>query len=215
MTLGRDAIRKQRLHRLALGIGCSLALGSSAGDPAAMGLRWGETLEGSLGLCEAKILGQSRHDRYGRAVDFDRLPVELGGELYRILYFGDDDRLLRVWINFGHPGEKYWEANFSLEEAVSKYREIKLKAGREITLVRCHEPELRYVDDEQGKRLDPSFLRDRAVWSCEYERGPTRLRITLRRLGDSEGKRFDVTYDASAWEAVEIFQRDHELRPRF
>ncbi len=214
-NLGKNRIRRHQLRWVAMGIGGSLALGAATGDPAAMGLRWGQTLEGSLKASDAKVLAQTRHERYGRAVDFDRLPIELGGELSRILYFGDDDHLLRVWINFGHPGEKYWEANFGLEEAIAKYGELKRKIGREIAVRQCDEPELHYVDDEGGRKLDPGFRRDRAVWSCEYESGPTRLLITLRRLGDREGKRFDVTYDASAWKAVEIFRRDHDPHPRF
>ncbi len=139
----------------------------------------------------------------------DKLPVSIGGEIHRILYFDDDDKLLRVWIDFGHPGERVWAENYLLDEAVAKYQS--LKATTALRGAACTEPELILEEKDGEQILAPSFVRDRAVWACEHERGDTRIRISLRRLGDREGRRFDVIYDAQDMRAVANYRSQHRL----
>jgi len=206
----------RRLAWLGLAIAWTAAAATTAQErPGVLGLWWGESLEESVGASGAAVLATTHHPHYGSAVDLDRLPRVLGDELSRILYFGDDDHLLRVWVNFGIPGEKYWEANYGLDAAIAKYGEVKGDAAGTGDVRGCSEPELRFVQQDGERRLDSSFRRDRAVWSCEYQSGPTRVLVALRRLGDTKGQRYDVVFDARAWQAVHAYQRDHDPRPGF
>lgn len=206
----------RRFAWLALGIVCVAAAATTAQEqPGVLGLWWGESLRESVAASSATVLATTHHPHYGSAVDLNRLPGMFGGELSRILYFGDDDHLLRVWVNFGVPGKKYWEANFELEDAIAKYHEVKGNASGESDLRGCEEPELRFVEEAGERRLDPSFARRRTVWSCEYQNGPTRVLVALRRLGDQQGQRYDVVYDARAWQAVRAYQNEHDPRLGF
>jgi hypothetical protein len=152
------------------------------------------------------------HERYGLAYEVDRLPESLGGEIHRILYFGDDDQLLRVWIDFGHPGERAWEENYRLDEAIEKYRQLKADVERRHKRGACVEPELGRILEGDRTILERSYGRNQTVWACDYERTPTRLKISVRRLGDTPGERFDVIFDARDQAAVTAYQNLHRLR---
>ena len=179
----------------------------------ALGLAWGMSAKESADAGESAVLGRAFHERFGRSLDLDRLPVALGGEIHRTLYFGQDDRLLRVWVDFGHPGKRYWEANYLLDEALVKYGELKARTGGADRAATCREPELERVEEDGVTILHRRFERDQPVWSCRYEEGPTHIVITLRRLGDTEGRRFDVTYDARDHRAVATYQETHRYHP--
>lgn len=173
------------------------------------GLLWGQSRQEALDAADAVVLSRALHQRYGEAFEVDKLPVAIGGEIHRILYFDDKDKLLRVWIDFGHPEGRVWKENYLLDEAIVKYRS--LKDAYHLAGKACLEPELVLVEEEGRKILERSFGRNRTVWACEDERGPTRLKISLRRLGDIEGQRFDVIYDAQDRRAVADYRSLHQF----
>ncbi len=146
------------------------------------------------------------------AYEVDRLPQNFGSEIHRILYFDDEDQLQRMWIDFGHPGGQSWEENYSLDEAITKYRELKADVARRHRELECEEPKLERVEEEGRVILDRSYRPNRTVWACEYERGPTHLKVSMRRLGDTPGERFDVIFDARDKAAVTAYQNGHRLR---
>lgn len=197
---------------LGLALAVILPGAASAGDADLLGLRWGASLEEST---QEPVLARSHHELYGEAVDVQTLPKSLGGEIHRILYFGANDHLLRIWVNFGHPEGSLWDENYLLDEALVRYAELKKVAGADFKDARCKEPDLPREEVAGQSILSREFKRDRVVWSCNYDEGPTSLRITLRRLGDSEGKRFDVTYDAQDRKAVDAYQNENDYRPKF
>ena len=183
---------------------------AGAQDPTShFGLLWGQSRQEALDASKAQVISRALHQRYGTALEVDKLPVAVGGEIHRILYFDDDDKLLRVWIDFGHPGERVWAENYLLDEAIVKYKA--LKAETRFRGATCDEPELVLEEKDGEKILASTFVRDRAVWACEDERGDTLVRISLRRLGDLEGRRFDVIYDAQDTRAVANYRSQNRL----
>lgn len=176
------------------------------------GLTWGQSAREATDAAEAKVISRALHQRYGLAYEVDRLPRPFGGEIHRILYFDDDDQLHRMWIDYGHPGGRSWEENFFLDEAITKYRELKAEVEVRHNAGECDEPELARVEEEGRVILDRRFGRNQTVWACEYERGPTHLKISMRRLGDTPGERYDVIYDARDKAAVAAYQSLHRLR---
>ncbi len=191
----------------------SLAAAASAETTSPLfGLRWGQSPKEATEAADAGVISRALHQRYGLAYEVDRLPEALGGEIHRILYFDDDDQLVRMWVDFGHPGERAWNENYLLDEAIAKYRELKADVERRHRSGVCVEPELHRVEEEGRSILERSYARNQTVWACEYERGPTRLKISMRRLGDTPGERFDVIFDARDHAAVAAYQDQHRLR---
>jgi hypothetical protein len=177
-----------------------------------LGLSWGQSAQEATEGAGATVVSRTFHERYGLAYEVDRLPQNFGSEIHRILYFDDEDQLQRMWIDFGHPGGQSWEENYSLDEAITKYRELKADVARRHRELECEEPKLERVEEEGRVILDRSYRPNRSVWACEYERGPTHLEVSMRRLGDTPGERFDVIFDARDKAAVTAYQNGHRLR---
>ncbi len=204
------------MTRLALAAGLLIAAASTAAaqqGETAFGVRWGQSPQEVADAAQATVVSRTVHQRYGTAYELDRLPIAFGGEIHRILYFDDDGQLHRVWIDFGHPGGIAWEENYLLDEAIAKYRELKADVGGRGGAGECAEPELEHVEEEGRTILDRhKFRRNKTVWSCAFDRGPTQLEVSMRRLGDTPGERFDVVFIARDKAAVEDYQNQHRLR---
>ncbi len=181
-------------------------------DEAVFGLRWGQSAEEAAEAADAKVLYWTIHQRFGQSFEMDRLPVSVGGEIHRTLYFNDENQLLRVWVSFGHPGGEAWEKNYRLDAAVAKYQALKASYGANTAGTVCTEPELAHSEQQGREVLDPKFPRDQTVWFCEYGDEGTQLILSLRRLGDQRGERFDVTVDAQDRDAVAAYRKKHPLR---
>ncbi len=203
------------MTRLALAVGLLLAAVSPAEaqkGETAFGVRWGQSPQEVADAAQAKVVSRTVHQRYGTAYELDRLPIAFGGEIHRILYFDDEGQLHRMWIDFGHPGGSAWEENYLLDEAIAKYHELKADVRGRGSGGECAEPELERVEEEGRTILDRKYGRNKAVWACEFVRGPTHLEISMRRLGDTPGERFDVVFTAQDKAAVSDYQNQHRLR---
>ncbi len=192
-----------------LGLGVDTEAGIEDGR---FGLRWGQSADEARLFSDTMVVSWSIHQRYGQSFEVDRLPLSVGGEIHRILYFNEKNELLRVWVNFGHPGEELWEENYLLDDAVAKYRSLKAKIESGGDTGQCREPELVFVRKDEVEVLAPHFERDRDVWSCAFRDDDTELELALRRLGDARGERFDVTIDTQDARAVAAYRAAHPLR---
>lgn len=191
---------------------CASMLVYAEARDAHFGVSWGQSAQEVAEAANATVLSRAVHQRYGLAYELDRLPSAFGGEIHRILYFDDNDQLHRMWIDFGHPGERAWAENYVLDEAIAKYRELKADVERRQSRGDCAEPKLQRVEEEGRTILDRRFGRNQIVWVCEFQRGETLLKISMRRLGDTPGERFDVVFDAQDRAAVTAYQNQHRLR---
>lgn len=205
-----------RFASIAFAVALVSVVGVSRATPDAglFGLHWGQSAERATEAADAKVLHWSIHQSYGQSFELDRLPEEAGGEINRILYFNDENRLLRIWVNFGNPGGDVWEENYRLDAAIEKYTALKAAYSNPGTPGACEEPTLERVRQEGREVLDTKFPRNQTVWSCLYKDGRTDLELSLRRLGDVKGERFDVVLDAQDTGAVMAYRKKHPLRGR-
>lgn len=198
----------------------AIALTSGSGaafaglDAALFGLHWGQSAEDTLETADAKALHWSIHQLYGQSFEVDRLPIAVGGEINRTLYFDDENRLLRVWVDFGNPGGEVWEENYRLDAAIEKYKALKAAYESAQSSATCTEPPLNRVEQDGRELLAPSFAPNQNVWFCSYRDETTELTLSLRRLGDQQGERFDVVLDAQDPRAVMAYREKHPLRGR-
>ena len=203
-----------RITASLVGIGLLLAAASaSAGiEDGRFGLHWGQSADEARMSSDTMVTSWSIHQRYGQSFEVDRLPRSVGGEIHRILYFNEKNELLRVWVNFGYPGGEVWEENYLLDDGVAKYHSLKARIESEGDRGECSEPALERVQQDGVEVLAPHFERNRSVWSCAFRDDDTELVLTLRRLGDARGERFDVTIDTQDARAVAAYRSAHPLR---
>ena len=177
-----------------------------------LGLSWGQSAQEATEGAGATVVSRTFHERYGwptRSTAFPRTSAARST--------GSSTSMTRT--SFNECGStsaiqvgQSWEENYSLDEAITKYRELKADVARRHRELECEEPKLERVEEEGRVILDRSYRPNRTVWACEYERGPTHLKVSMRRLGDTPGERFDVIFDALLRAAVTAYQNGHRLR---
>ncbi|NIU02890.1 MAG: hypothetical protein GWO40_01035, partial [Gammaproteobacteria bacterium] len=103
------------------------------------------------------------HQLYGQSFELSRLPVAQDGALNRILYFDDQNQLLRIWVNFGHSDRSGWDENFRLTAARERYTALKTEHAGALGPGACDEPS---IGGSVGALDEARFPPDKAVWSC-------------------------------------------------